>query len=206
MSYPGGCQCHISIHSLRVEGDAVRSASCRSDTHFNPLPPCGGRRLKLFGRILSADFNPLPPCGGRRRAGKGRAGKGNFNPLPPCGGRHYGGGYRDSTRHFNPLPPCGGRRLSLAIPCHLLNFNPLPPCGGRLAVCILLYEVSDFNPLPPCGGRPGVARTTALRALFQSTPSVWRETDDFLKSAAIKSISIHSLRVEGDSKIAQLSA
>ena len=29
MSYPGGCQCHISIHSLRVEGDAEREKAER---------------------------------------------------------------------------------------------------------------------------------------------------------------------------------
>ena len=42
--------------------------------------------------------------------------------------------------------------------------------------------------------------------LFQSTPSVWRETPAVQYDAPQESISIHSLRVEGDSKIAQLSA
>ena len=41
----------------------------------------------------------------------------------------------------------------------------------------------DFNPLPPCGGRP-----------------------TFRRHSAYSIISIHSLRVEGDSKITQLSA
>ena len=60
VSYPGGCQCHISIHSLRVEGDAVRSASCRSDTHFNPLPPCGGRRLPVYVLPVDRRFQSTP--------------------------------------------------------------------------------------------------------------------------------------------------
>ena len=34
----------ISIHSLRVEGDEQRSHGPFRDIHFNPLPPCGGRR------------------------------------------------------------------------------------------------------------------------------------------------------------------
>ena len=42
--------------------------------------------------------------------------------------------------------------------------------------------------------------------IFQSTPSVWRETGTAQKWASGEHISIHSLRVEGDSKIAQLSA
>ncbi len=50
----------ISIHSLRVEGDAVRSASCRSDTHFNPLPPCGGRRLPVYVLPVDRRFQSTP--------------------------------------------------------------------------------------------------------------------------------------------------
>ena len=33
-----------------------------------------------------------------------------------------------------------------------------------------------FNPLPPCGGRPPAPSTPLTRSVFQSTPSVWRET------------------------------
>ena len=33
----------ISIHSLRMEGDAARLTSIREITYFNPLPPHGGR-------------------------------------------------------------------------------------------------------------------------------------------------------------------
>ena len=33
----------ISIHSLRVEGDATRAQEPTAGKHFNPLPPCGGR-------------------------------------------------------------------------------------------------------------------------------------------------------------------
>ena len=35
--------------------------------------------------------------------------------------------------------------------------------------------------------------------LFQSTPSVWRETEQTALNGALNGISIHSLRVEGDS-------
>ena len=103
---------------------------------------------------------------------------------------------------------------------------------------------ADFNPLPPCGGRPdsinldGIAATISIhslraegdkkplrlsenRQLFQSTPSVRRETLLYIAAAARASdfnplppcggrpqsctcltadilISIHSLRAEGD--------
>ena len=37
-------QRHISIHSLRVEGDAALARHTDAAHDFNPLPPCGGRR------------------------------------------------------------------------------------------------------------------------------------------------------------------
>ena len=56
----------------------------------------------------------------------------------------------------------------------------------------------NFNPLPPCGGRPNVIVSDLLDAVFQSTPSVWRETENISISPEVLAISIHSLRVEGD--------
>ena len=35
---------------------------------------------------------------------------------------------------------------------------------------------SYFNPLPPCGGRPHLHVRRETKKIFQSTPSVWRET------------------------------
>ena len=62
----------------------------------------------------------------------------------------------------------------------------------------MLSHHSNFNPLPPHGGRPP-AETPEFRLLiFQSTPSAWRETSfPPILDCAI-SISIHSLRMEGD--------
>ena len=59
------CRFSISIHSLRVEGDAFPSPRTASGFHFNPLPPCGGRRRAYALRSKQRHFNPLPPCGGR---------------------------------------------------------------------------------------------------------------------------------------------
>ena len=35
---------YISIHSLRMEGDPPHIRQCAAAKHFNPLPPHGGRR------------------------------------------------------------------------------------------------------------------------------------------------------------------
>ena len=79
---------HISIHSLRMEGDLGRKGQAAQERDFNPLPPHGGRRpacddlynIFIFQSTPSAwretcsvssctppfsDFNPLPPHGGR---------------------------------------------------------------------------------------------------------------------------------------------
>ena len=79
----------ISIHSLRMEGDSLSISSVsavstfqstpsawretdantfaeRSETHFNPLPPHGGRPINCNQqRLQGKHFNPLPPHGGR---------------------------------------------------------------------------------------------------------------------------------------------
>ena len=62
----GRASTSISIHSLRVEGDTMKYYSGTSATDFNPLPPCGGRRLPSHRSFQVQHFNPLPPCGGRR--------------------------------------------------------------------------------------------------------------------------------------------
>ena len=81
---------------------------------------------------------------------------------------------------------------------HFKNFNPLPPCGGRPAVPRQANVLSDFNPLPPCGGRLWSADLITPINVFQSTPSVWRETAALCEDHVTLFISIHSLRVEGD--------
>ena len=81
------------------------------------------------------------------------------------------------------------------------DFNPLPPCGGRPRPAKPPSKSFNFNPLPPCGGRPSLPRNTLWTARFQSTPSVWRETQCHGVSLLQRLISIHSLRVEGDQTI-----
>ena len=53
----------ISIHSLRMEGDADAEAEARGEGDFNPLPPYGGRRGQDCRLYRNQYFNPLPPYG-----------------------------------------------------------------------------------------------------------------------------------------------
>ena len=89
-----------------------------------------------------------------------------------------------------PRRPCGGQQK---------NFNPLPPHGGRRAAdSAYTRAVANFNPLPPHGGRRGVPEEFSVKVQFQSTPSAWRETMTIHGELVIHTISIHSLRMEGD--------
>ena len=82
------------------------------------------------------------------------------------------------------------------------DFNPLPPHGGRRRSVKLQSLCKYFNPLPPHGGRPSPLQKIFALAVFQSTPSAWRETlTCYHNCVIIYRISIHSLRMEGDSSI-----
>ena len=47
----------ISIHSLRVEGDQMFSFGSQPIKHFNPLPPCGGRRKDSVAMCYIVDIS-----------------------------------------------------------------------------------------------------------------------------------------------------
>ena len=80
-----------------------------------------------------------------------------------------------------------------------IHFNPLPPHGGRLSdIEEALRSEKYFNPLPPHGGRQRKMRQYGCDFLFQSTPSAWRETIHIHTVRRRNTISIHSLRMEGD--------
>ena len=102
----------------------------------------------------------------------------HFNPLPPHGGRHYARLFFQKILYFNPLPPHGGRLLLPFLYTLHSSFQSTPSAwretgSNSVEVCEFFY----FNPLPPHGGRP--AELERLRYICE--------------------ISIHSLRMEGDS-------
>ena len=109
--------------------------------------------------------------------------------------------FLDGFANFNPLPPCGGRLLQLLIQCQQLDFNPLPPCGGRLYQEMGTHRGrGHFNPLPPCGGRPEKEQKLCTRFTI-SIHSLRVEGDEPRRcDTGGALISIHSLRVEGDAK------
>ena len=50
----------ISIHSLRMEGDADAEAEARGEGDFNPLPPYGGRHFPEQKQDSNGVFQSTP--------------------------------------------------------------------------------------------------------------------------------------------------
>ena len=173
----------ISIHSLRMEGDFHFHFVLPPNFYFNPLPPHGGRRLSFVTNPFSLTIS----IHSLRMEG---------DPLIQS--------LIQGITDFNPLPPHGGRRRNWKDCAISVKFQSTPSAWrettsgnpGNM-------EVENFNPLPPHGGRPAADCRPFAVPPFQSTPSAWRETKAKPSNDAKDDISIHSLRMEGDSKTAQ---
>ena len=169
---------HISIHSLRMEGDATDGISSQNPQNFNPLPPHGGRptqknstrhSFKISIHSLRMEGDIVLRCDLTDDA--------NFNPLPPHGGRHCQlAASTGREKHFNPLPPHGGRHGGIFDAVPETDFNPLPPHGGRLKPPMFINFVMTFQSTPSAWRETRQRFHPAFVFAFQSTPSAWRET------------------------------
>ena len=102
----------------------------------------------------------------------------NFNPLPPHGGRRFFGTFKSAGSAFQSTPSAWRETLqAIRRTAAARDFNPLPPHGGRHFQSVVILSRHYFNPLPPHGGRQ-LVRFDPLNEEI---------------------ISIHSLRMEGDS-------
>ena len=80
-------RCDISIHALRVEGDAGTVVWAQVWDDFYPRPPGGGRPCSAAITRRGGHFYPRPPGGGRHNRRRERHCPRNFYPRPPGGGR-----------------------------------------------------------------------------------------------------------------------
>ena len=100
----------ISIHALRVEGDARGNARGGESKYFYPRPPGGGRLTSHGIQQRYLNFYPRPPGGGRLFGFLVQILNSDFYPRPPGGGRLDRRFKLSLTRDFYPRPPGGGRR------------------------------------------------------------------------------------------------
>ena len=103
--------------------------------------------------------------------------------------------------NFYPRPPGGGRplvRMSSSAPQRFLS----TPSGWRATVCFFASLFgADFYPRPPGGGRPSASGPVCLFAGI-SIHALRVEGDTFRAARGPRTpISIHALRVEGDNAV-----
>ena len=130
----------------------------------------------------------------------------------------------DQQCDFYPRHPRGGRRAQRDVYRELCIFLSTPSARratresktgksrrvisihalreeGDLRREIPLHALSDFYPRPPRGGRRSGREIVTTPQLFLSTPSARRATLGWAHLAALKAISIHALREEGDASV-----
>ena len=194
----------ISIHSLRMEGDAAdrpkrsavkvfqstpsawRETYClqwwqfRKTHHFNPLPPHGGRRRQHLDIPDAEDTFQSTPSAWRETGAE-------FSRIPHNAFQSTPSAWRETESRdrynlaeakFQSTPSAWREtKSSVRRRTERKNFNPLPPHGGRHVFLERSKALeAHFNPLPPHGGRLYLIYFVLSKTLFQSTPSAWRET------------------------------
>ena len=172
---------HISIHSLRMEGDPTDLTLSLIASSFQSTPSAWRETvgvLHLCKVRCGIRFQSTPSAWRETRLWF------NCNPDSPISihslrmeGDIGFVNYIAAQTNFNPLPPHGGRRSSVSRWMISLHFNPLPPHGGRpqdarrhqyadrISIHSLRME-GDWRRL----------RSVGAAGRFQSTPSAWRET------------------------------
>ena len=198
----------ISIHALRVEGDAINAQTTAKSKKISI------HALRVEGDLfhIHADLAQLvflsTPSGWRATNEETKEYRKimDFYPRPPGGGRLL-------TRSALSVPavflstPSGWRatRRPARFPRRLSNFYPRPPGGGRLLKIFCFCLDFYFYPRPPGGGRlshsmfPITAETISIHALRVEGDT--NTTNNLNKKF---NISIHALRVEGDAILCSL--
>ena len=167
----------ISIHSLRVEGDAFNTGGL-SGALFQSTPSVW-RETDMFteqGNDKCISIHSLRVEGDNYRwigAGIGEISihslrvEGDVAAIPQLVSAIV---FQSTPSVWRETFPYKGKSHVDGISIHSLRvegdncinlsnlgstkyFNPLPPCGGRRTLAFAFLTTADFNPLPPCGGR-----------------------------------------------------
>ena len=170
----------ISIHALRVEGDPRSGAERRGRWITFLSTPSGWRATPSWVRVVSSATISIHAL---RVEGDDSVHR-TRDPV--------------DTISIHALRVEGDRRLSRLI-ITASYFYPRPPGGGRPDLeDIERKDHLYFYPRPPGGGRQLLPQKWKKNGAFLSTPSGWRATFDFPIFDETYRISIHALRVEGD--------
>ena len=121
-----------STHPMRGE----TKGGCRSDPPypFQSTHPMRGETNPI-GEIRNGIiyFNPLTPCGVRRIVRKSTLLKTNFNPLTPCGVRQTKNRDQKKRRQFQSTHPMRGETLAARLLHDHQTFQSTHPMRGETA-------------------------------------------------------------------------
>ncbi len=169
----------ISIHSLRVEGDVQFKVFPLQVIQFQSTPSVWRETvMHIFGNMLPCLFQSTPSVWREtptllmivdRLIISIHSLRVEGDRMDICSAT--------STADFNPLPPCGGRLPESFdnVSSSIISIHSLRVEGDQIHSCANFINFY-FNPLPPCGGRHVLEEDGVSEMIFQSTPSVWRET------------------------------
>ena len=192
----------ISIHDPRVEDDRLQAKSCRVFREFQSTSPVWRTTsTELCSCRACCHFNPRPPCGGRRLLYflcKPRFQFQSTSPVWRMTGRSTEVVF--SFQNFNPRPPCGGRHKTLNNIYAFAHISiHVPRVEDDAPLALASEETTRFQSTSP------VWRTTIIsqwlcdrNRVFQSTSPVWRTTTAAIQIVMSLVISIHVPRVEDD--------
>ena len=166
------------IHSLHAERDIIIHVQQSTHCYFNPLAPCGARRLCARRRqARCSDFNPLAPYGARQQ-----------RPAPLEGGILFQStrSVRSETAVVNACAKQDVFQSTRSVRSETrrrkprLESRPISIHSLRAERDFSLSSLGEkffhFNPLAPCGARHSGANTDEFLSIFQSTRPVRSET------------------------------
>ena len=188
----------ISIHSLRVEGDYPFSGDVNVPVISIHSLRVEGDQPQSNASVSKMNFNPLPPCGGRRIPGTVHQIYDHFNPLPPCGGRLCGNACQIDIMPFQSTPSVWRETVKCDKTEREQIFQSTPSVWRETLLPSQQVLPHSFQSTPSVWRETLTRNGVTTVIIFQSTPSVWRETTSVAGLPEVEDISIHSLRVEGD--------
>ena len=173
----------------------------KPDSYFNPLPPHGGRlhgfrppvntiEISIHSLRMEGDYCAVYPV----------APGNHFNPLPPHGGRPAQK-VGDDMAHGISIHSLRmeGDFFGIHSPSLVMEFQSTPSAWRETYMRLGdSFIDSAFQSTPSAWRETSIYQKEAMRTAFQSTPSAWRETRGTVHLQSAGSISIHSLRMEGD--------
>ena|GEM_PF-366740 len=190
----------ISIHSLRMEGDSKADSAAKQNQEFQSTPSVWRETISSCLVSVCKSFQSTPSVW-RETQGSDRDSKLGCISIHSLRmeGDLFMSRREYKTINFNPLPPYGGRLLAqlgdllgVYISIHSLRME------GDWQRQLISSEGIPFQSTPSVWRETLAVVAVPEDSSFQSTPSVWRETRAGMRRVVLSSISIHSLRMEGD--------